>query len=236
MENKEVKYTLKPKFNFLYEFFMPLGAKFRRDLLVIVALIVAAIFICLFGNNLMESAAVFNGINLIEVFKWILIIALVVFSIKFIADLVLRSLQYKYISYKFYDDSLVYEDTFLNQQAKTIRYENIKEIELRRTIWDRIMGYGILIISTNAEGKRSAGMVIYAIKNIDEAYEKIDKLVYSKRKGESKELNNISEQTTSPSATPQQEVQTIKEEPLNRAPQEQDEGEKNFKDSLKNVK
>ena len=98
------------------------------------------------------------------------------------------------------------------------------------------MGYGILIISTNAEGKRSSGMVIYAIKNIDEAYEKIDKLVYSKRKGESKELNNISEQTTSPSATPQQEVQTIKEEPLNRAPQEQDKGEENFKDSLKNVK
>ena len=68
MENKEVKYSLNPKFNFLYEFFMPLGAKFRRDLLVIVALIVATIFICLFGDNLMESAAVFNGINLIDVF------------------------------------------------------------------------------------------------------------------------------------------------------------------------
>ena len=234
MENKEIKYSLKPKFNFLYEFFMPLGAKFRRDALVIVALIVATIFVCLFGDNLMESAAVFNGINLIDVFRWILIIALIVFSIKFIVDLVLRSLQYKYISYNFYDDSLVYEDTFLNQQTKTIRYENIKEVELRRTIWDRIMGYGILIISTNAEGKRSSGMVIYAIKNIDEAYAKIDKLVYSKKPVQTEKSNGMSEEKAESSVTKQQEVSIIKED--NLVTKENDEGEENFKNSLKNIR
>lgn len=72
---------------------------------------------------------------------------------------------------------MVYEDDFLNQRVKNIDYSNIKELEIRRTVLDRILGFGVIIIYTNAENKRNNGMVIYGIKNPDEMYTKINKIV-----------------------------------------------------------
>ena len=45
------------------------------------------------------------------------------------------------------------------------------------TVLDRILGFGVIIIYTNAENKRNNGMVIYGIKNPDEMYTKINKIV-----------------------------------------------------------
>ena len=86
-------------------------------------------------------------------------------------------MQYDHISYKFYETYMVYEDDFLNQHKKNILYSNVKEVEIRRTIWDRIIGFGVIVIYTNAENRRNNGLVVYALDNPKEDYEFVDKLI-----------------------------------------------------------
>ena len=102
-----------------------------------------------------------------------------IFSILlFIARIVVQSLEYKGIKYKFYENCLTVENNFLNQTRKTIEYTNVKEIEIRRTLLDRIINYGIIIIYTNAEKSYSSATIIYAVKNIQEHYNKIEHLIH----------------------------------------------------------
>jgi hypothetical protein len=62
----------------------------------------------------------------------------------------------------------------------TLRYDNIKEIEIRRTVWDRMNGYGIIIIYSNAEKSVDNGLILYAAKDPDETYAKIDEIIHRK--------------------------------------------------------
>ena len=162
--DKEIKLKLKPRFNFFYELFMPLGIKFRADIIAIIAGIIILLAVNLAGKDLMADTAIL-GFNLIDALNVVCIALLGLFALKLIFDIVLKVLQYKNMSYTFYDDNLVYEDNFLNQQKKIIKYENIKEVEVRRTIFDRIMGYGIIIISTNAEGNFRSGLIVYGVEH-----------------------------------------------------------------------
>ena len=99
--------------------------------------------------------------------------------IKFIIDIIFQYLQYKHIEYKFYENIMIYEDDFLNQHRKTIEYKNIKEIEIRRTIWDRLFNYGVIIIHTNAENFSRNGIIIYGLNNPKYHYDIIYNIIHS---------------------------------------------------------
>lgn len=173
---EELKYKINPKFNFIYEITMPLGAKLRRSMFMSIIFIIAMIVIKI--SNVQISLESINiNLDIAVILYWTCLFFAIIFLIKFFIDMALKIMQYNRISYSFFDDKVIYEDTFLNQQRKVVKYENIKEIEIRRTIWDRIIGFGIIIISTNAEGKRNSGLVIYGISNPDEVYNEINKLV-----------------------------------------------------------
>ena len=221
--DKEIKLKLKPRFNFFYEVFMPLGIKFRADIIAIVAGIIILLAINLAGKDLMADTAIL-GFNLIDALNVVCIVLLGLFALKLIFDIVLKVLQYKNMSYTFYDDNLVYEDNFLNQQKKIIKYENIKEVEVRRTIFDRIMGYGIIIISTNAEGNFRSGLIVYGVEHPNEIYEQINDLVHTF----DKEIKNNQKVKMK-----SEWVQPVNNEVVNNTPTE---NEEDFKDSLKNIK
>ncbi len=221
---EEVKYKISPKFNFIYEITMPLGAKLRRSLIMIFVFIVAMIAVS-FGKSKVGLEAVFFNMNAMEILYWICLFFLIIFVLKFIIDLALKIMQYKRITYSFYSDKVIYEDTFLNQQRKVVKYENIKEIEIRRTVWDRLMGYGIIIISTNAEGKHNSGLIIYGINNPNEIYDKINGLVDECNK-ENKYIKNYTAGEVKEEKNESQDVKIKQDE----------EEQKNFKDSLKNIK
>lgn len=225
--DKEIKLRIKPRFNFFYELFMPLGIKFRTDILAIIIGIIIILTINLAGKDLMANTVIF-GINLINILNIVCVVLLVLFALKLVFDIVLKILQYKNMTYTFYDDNLVYEDSFLNQQKKIIKYENIKEVEIRRTVFDRIMGYGIIIISTNAEGNFRSGLIIYGVEHPNQIYEQVNDLVH---KFDEEIKNNRKIEVKS---------EPVQEQTKNYNNQNVEDNyqqdEEDFKNSLKNIK
>ena len=178
MEDKgEVLYELKPTFNFLYELVMPTGRKIRSALMsIILAIVIKVIlifsksYILGFNNELINS--IYNVCD-------ILMILVIILTMRFFAArIIFQILEYRGMSYKFYEDCMTSENTFLNQTRKTIDYINIREVEIRRSIIDRIMGFGIIIVYTNAEKAYGSATVIYAIKDTQRHYNEIEKIIY----------------------------------------------------------
>ena len=178
MEDKgEVLYELKPTFNFLYELVMPTGRKIRSALMsIILAIVIKVIlifsksYILGFNNELINS--IYNVCDIL------MILVIILTMIFFAARIIFQILEYRGMSYKFYKDYMTSENTFLNQTRKTIDYINIREVEIRRSIIDRIMGFGIIIVYTNAEKAYGSATVIYAIKDTQRHYNEIEKIIY----------------------------------------------------------
>ena len=178
MEDKgEVFHELKPTFNFLYELVMPTGRKIRSALMsIILAIVIKVIlifsksYILGFNNELINS--IYNVCDIL------MILVIILTMIFFAARIIFQILEYRGMSYKFYEDCMTSENTFLNQTRKTIDYINIREVEIRRSIIDRIMGFGIIIVYTNAEKAYGSATVIYAIKDTQRHYNEIEKIIY----------------------------------------------------------
>ena len=152
MEDKgEVLYELSPKFDFLYELTMPTGKKMKSSFMaVVISLVITVVF------EFLKSVAMdANNQNFLSIVKVLFVV------------------------YTFYKECLVYENSFLNQTKKTIEYSNIREIEIRRTLIDRILNYGVIIIYTNAEKGYGSATVIYAVKDIERHYNNIENIVHN---------------------------------------------------------
>lgn len=217
MEGNKVLYEVKPKFNFIYEIFMPAGKKTRQTLgiLILFVIVYFALNMVLGLNNFKSTVIEMIGINAYNIFFKIYFIVMALLAIKIIGHVVIQVLQYNAIKYTFYNDYLEYSDTFLNQQKKTIIYDNIREIEIRKNVWDRINGYGRIIIYTSAEKLYDNGLILYSIKESQEAYRIIDEIVHAK-----KVTVTNNEVTTAP--TNVNEINEISQE------------EKEFEDSINN--
>lgn len=179
MEDKgEVLYQIKPKFDFLYELMMPTGKKMKSALISIIISIAMKIILTLAKEQIL---AMNNGLftNLYNVTNIILMIVIAFSFIIFIARIVIQILEYKGMSYKFYKNCMIFENNFLNQTRKTIEYADIKEVEIRRSIMDRIMNYGVIIIYTSAEKSYGSATILYSIKNTQEHYNNIESLIHS---------------------------------------------------------
>jgi membrane protein YdbS with pleckstrin-like domain len=148
MEDKgEVLYELSPKFDFFYELTMPTGKKIKSSFITVIVTLILNI-VCFAAKGYVSSL---DNITISNVYgvSTIVCVILFIFSILlFISKIVMQVLEYKGIKYKFYKNCLVFENNFLSQTKKTIEYSNIREVEIRRTITDRLMNYGVIIIYT----------------------------------------------------------------------------------------
>lgn len=250
-ENREIKYKIIPEFNFLYELGMPTGRKIRTSFSMLLIFLIVNILVLLKGNIL--NIANNEVLNKIDIHKYLIIFCIIldiITFIRFIAIVVFQRLQYKHVTYTFYEDMMTYEDDFLNQHKKNIKYKNIKEIEIRRTIWDRILNYGIMVIYTNADNYKNNGLVIYSIRNPKKHYEIIDKLVHMCDNNDDKSSNldiaknqacdDVKNQNTKKETNNQDNAKTIannynisKEITTDKI--EQDVSEEEFRNSLKNI-
>lgn len=187
--NEEILYQVKPRFNLVYEMFMPTGRKIKKSFLVTILMIIIEILLSLSTNYLdVLNVQILQNYTLLSILKLIVLLFSLVFAIKFIANVVIQKMQYNSISYTFFKDYMVYEDKFLNQRKKTIDYLNVKEIEIRRTVLDRILGFGIVIIFTSAENRKNNGMVIYGLKNPKEVYEKVSGVIKEAKNSNKKDI------------------------------------------------
>ena len=179
MEDKgEVLYEIGPKFNFFYELTMPTGRKIKSSFtIMIITMILNVIF--LIGKKYIVDM---NNITILNVYNICSIVCLIVLMLTillFISKIVMQILEYKGIKYKFYKNCMVYENDFLSQTKKTIEYSNIREVEIRRTVTDRIMNYGVIIIYTNADKAYGSATVIYGVKNTEEIYNNIESIIHN---------------------------------------------------------
>lgn len=179
MEDRgEVLYELSPKFDFLYELTMPTGKKMKSAIVGAIIAAIINIVLLVFKNDIISM----NNTTYSLMYKacaTICLIIMIFMILMAIARVILQSLEYKGIKYRFYKDCLVFENSFLNQTRKTIEYSNIKEIEIRKTIMDRILNYGVIIIYTNADKGFGSATILYAIKNTEEHYNNIESIVHN---------------------------------------------------------
>ena len=232
-DNREIKYQITPKFNFIYEMGMPTGKKIRTSIFVLILFIVLTILVALKAGSLtFANYEIFNNIKIDKLLLILCIIADVVTAIKLVATIVFQKLQYNHVTYTFYDDMMVYEDDFLNQHRKNIEYKNIKEVEIRRTIWDRILDYGVMVIYTNADNDRNNGLVIYSVKSPKAHYNVIDKLIHSlnneKNNNKIEDYNNVNINVTD---NINNQIKHVNLNSVNNV----ENPEQDFKDSLKNI-
>lgn len=226
-EKKIPKYVIKPRFSFIYELIMPTGRKIKKSLFISLGMIVLYLIFNICANYI-DLSNLFNGIDINFILSMIFLVLFIVFFIKLVIHIAFQVLQYKHLSFSFFDDYMVYEDSFLNQHRKTIQYSNIKEVEIRRTVADRILGYGIIVIYTNAENSNN-GLVIYSIRNPQECYDKIQKLLEESR---NKKSSNKIENTNN-----EEKVEDVDKEAneVSKIVNLSVEDEEKFNESLKNI-
>lgn len=180
-DNREVKYKITPEFNLLYELGMPTGRKIRTAIFFIIIFLIATIVVIVKAGDLtFANYEIFNNIKVDKFLLVLCIIADIVTIIRLVSTIIFQKLQYNHVTYTFYDHMMIYEDDFLNQHRKNIEYKNIKEVEIRRTVWDRILDYGVMIVYTNADNDRNNGLVIYSVRNPKAHYDVIDKLIHNR--------------------------------------------------------
>ena len=179
MEDKgEVLYEIGPKFNFFYELTMPTGRKIKSSFtIMIITIILNVIF--LIGKKYIVDMNNITILNVYNICSIVCLIVLILTILLFISKIVMQILEYKGIKYKFYKNCMVYENDFLSQTKKTIEYSNIREVEIRRTVTDRIMNYGVIIIYTNADKAYGSATVIYGVKNTEEIYNNIESIIHN---------------------------------------------------------
>ncbi len=226
IKDEKIIHEITPKFNFIYELGMPTGKKIKSTLFLMLIFIIGFIIYLVCKDNIVTNNSIVSGINIMSILNIVLIIGIVVTVIKLIIHIVLQNAQYKNIKYTFYKTHMIYEDNFLNQHRKNIQYANIKEVEIRRSVWDRILGYGIIVIYTNAENEYSNGLVIFSIKNPQEHYDIIDNLVHGSKS------EDVVETETDTDAKPEEVVENnneqITEEENQQTPEE-------FRESLNQI-
>jgi uncharacterized membrane protein YdbT with pleckstrin-like domain len=103
-----------------------------------------------------------------------------------------KKLNYARTEYRFFDDRLEFEEGFFTIRKKEIRYRDVKEITLRKGVFQRLYGLGTIYLATLATGSSSdsqpfsnlgmgsvsaSGISVRDIRDPDQAYEKIRRIV-----------------------------------------------------------
>lgn len=240
-ENREVRYQITPKFNLLYEMGMPTGKKIRTSLFALVVFFVLTVVVIIKAGNLsFADYEIFSNIKIDKLLLILCIAADIITVVKLVGTIIFQKLQYSHVTYTFYDNMMIYEDDFLNQHRKNIEYKNIKEVEIRRTIWDRILNYGIMVIYTNADNDRNNGLVIYSVKDPKYHYNVIDSLIH-RNANESKSITNEStcsnnyEQNVNQNINLQNNVNIETDSKKENSVNNVDNPEQEFKDKLRNI-
>ena len=117
--NEKLLYELTPKFNLLYEIFMPTGRKIKSTI-VMILIILLLILLLSYGKTSISAFEIniTDNLTAFELLNYISFIALAICIVKLIVHIVIQMIQYKHITYKFYESHMVYEDDFLNQHRK----------------------------------------------------------------------------------------------------------------------
>jgi len=174
IENNEIKFELKPKFNWMYKILTEGLRTLFLTLIIIFYFVV-------------DDIPFF--ISTIEGTIWALIIPIGILLIPTVR-LIFQAFQYERLYYNFYNTKVEYIDGFINKTQKELKYKYIREIVMSKGIVERIFGLGTIKIYTNASnntankfgqrgnaGLNENGITIHCLNDVKTKYEAIKKIV-----------------------------------------------------------
>jgi len=107
-----------------------------------------------------------------------------------------KKLNYARTEYKFSEDRLEFDEGFFNVTEKVVKFRDLKEVTLRKSIFQRIYDLGTIYLATDATGSSgrtnifhalgfgnisASGVGVCDILNPDETFEKVRRLVDTQR-------------------------------------------------------
>ena len=107
-----------------------------------------------------------------------------------------KKLNYARTEYKFSEDRLEFDEGFFTVTEKVVKFRDVKEVTLRKTIFQRIYDLGTIYLATDATGSSgrtnvfnalgfgnisASGVGVCDIPNPDEIYERVRRLVDTQR-------------------------------------------------------
>lgn len=155
MENEEPKLVIQSHYNYVYEFLSRNGI---TTLILFVLGIVAA-----------------NA----GVFLQYLIIA-IVYMVFLVGSTIYNKLKYDANTYSFYKDKVIYTDSFFHKEQKEIKYTDIKEIRYNQLFLQIPFKIGDITLSTNSGKFLDNGIHIWGVKDIQNEYQKLIKILDAK--------------------------------------------------------
>ena len=156
IEDNEIKLKVKPKFKFWYMMFPT----------IIIFLVTILVVILPIG----VSADADIALGLFFVF-------FVIFAFIVGISVLIKSKQYKHLTYDFYNTKVIFEDSFLNLAQKEVKYKYIREVTMRQSFVQRWFNIGNVILYTNAETGIGNGIQIINVENVHEIYKQIKEIV-----------------------------------------------------------
>ena len=93
------------------------------------------------------------------------------------AILIFVKKQYDAYNYDFYKSKVIYRDSFISISEKEVKYKHIREVYLRRGLFQRMFNLGTIVLYTNAETGYASGIYINNIESPEEEYIKIKELL-----------------------------------------------------------
>jgi hypothetical protein len=103
-----------------------------------------------------------------------------------------KKLNYSRTEYRFFADRLEFEEGFFSINKKVISFQNVKEVTLRKGIFQRLYGLGTIYLATLATGSSpgrnpfvalgfgnvsASGISVRDVRDPDAMYERIRQLV-----------------------------------------------------------
>ena len=152
-KNEEVKLTIKPKYNVLFN----LLYKHMTTLLIIILILVVLIA----ENELVEYG----------------VAILVIYILYLIANIIYNKIKYKNSIYKFYDNKLMYNNKLKDDDMIELEYKDMLQIRYGQTFLQTIFKLGTIMISTNNRKITKKIIFINGVKDVKLVYEKILKIL-----------------------------------------------------------
>lgn len=145
-----------------------------------------------------------GGISQIFISKFVtftvepfILIGCLTFIIFPLVVLFVKKFNYEKTEYKFFDDRLEFEEGFFTIHKKVIKFQDIKEVTLRKGMLQRVNGLGTIYLATLATGTlpfmnpfaalgfgntSASGISVKDIIEPDKEYERIRQLIETQRK------------------------------------------------------
>lgn len=152
MEKNKPRLVIKSEYNYLYEFLDRNG--------VTTFILLLLLFVSIKANLILPY-----------------IVMVAIYVVFIVLSTIYNKLKYNANVYKFYDDKVIYTDSFINKESKRIKYSDIKEVRVNQMLLQVPFKLGTIVISTNSGKFFDNGILIFGVKNLNETYQKIEDII-----------------------------------------------------------